>query len=110
MATDALEAEQHHDAATGDVLADATASAPNPGSADDDATAMATLGLNGSLEDNDEDSEDNAATVITMEALGLDSEDNDADSDEDSDEDNDDDNDDDNNDDTPDDDAAATWR
>jgi hypothetical protein len=71
---------------------------------------MATLGLNGSLEDNDEDSEDNAATVITMEALGLDSEDNDADSDEDSDEDNDDDNDDDNNDDTPDDDAAATWR
>jgi hypothetical protein len=31
MATDALEAEQHHDAATGDVLADATASAPNPG-------------------------------------------------------------------------------
>jgi hypothetical protein len=59
---------------------------------------MATLGLNGSLKDNDEDSEDNAATVITMEALGLDSEDND------------DDNDDDNNDDTPDDDAAATWR
>ena len=38
---DAPEAEQHHDAANVDVAADATASAPNPGSADADATASA---------------------------------------------------------------------